>query len=147
MNMSRPAFLLLHAALLMACDSDGTALGAVTPYGGVVAVSLGTGDGGATGLQLDAVDDTGCGNPLVVETVATPERLSVRVVGIRQPSGATCTAVSPARALVGLPFTAQGEFPVEVVHADSTDLYRYSVGFDGERLVAVRTSTTRLATP
>ena len=141
----RPALIILALAALSACDSSGRD---PEPYAGVVEVSLArTADGGAAALLLVAVDDTGCAFPLAVETDASPSRLDVRVVGIVPPEGGACDGIIPARATVRLPFTAQGEFPITVAHAGSNDAYTYSIGFAGERLVAVRTSTTRLAAP
>lgn len=134
----------LLAFTAAACDSAGDD---PAPYAGIIEVSLARTADEGTGLRLVAVDDTGCQNPLAVETEATPSSLRVRVVGIVQPAGPSCHATIPASAVVPLPFTQQGEFPVEVVHRGATDLYAYSIGFAGETLQAVRTSTTRLATP
>ena len=55
------------------------------PYAGIIEVSLARDAEGGAGLLLVAVDDTGCNNPLAVETDATPARLDVRVVGIVPP--------------------------------------------------------------
>ena len=140
----RCLLLVLALAALSACDSSGRD---PEPYAGVIEVSLARGADGRAALRLVAVEDTGCNFPLTVETDAAPERLGVRVVGIAVPDGPVCLAVIPASALVPLPFTAQGEFPITVAHAGSNDAYTYSIGFAGERLVAVRTSTTRLAAP
>ena len=136
--------LLLNLLALAACDSSGVD---PAPYTGVVEVSLAPDADGRTGLLLVAVDDTGCASPLVVETDATTERLDVRVVGIARRDGPTCLAIIPASVLVPLPFASQGRFPVSVAHRSATDEYAYSIGFAGERLDAVRTSTTRLGTP
>ncbi len=139
------AGLLALAAIvaLAGCDSGGTD---PAPYAGIVEVSLAPRPDG-TALRLVAVDDTGCAFPLVVETDATTARLDVRVVGIAVPDGPVCLAIIPASVLVPLPFVEQGDFPVTVAHRGATDAYAYSIGFAGERLDAVRTSTTRLATP
>ncbi|HEX9951285.1 MAG TPA: hypothetical protein VGB53_05915 [Rubricoccaceae bacterium] len=138
------SLLLLTLLALAACDSAGPD---PEPYAGVVEVSLGRDTDGRAVLRLVAVDDSGCDFPLTVETTATPSRLDVRVVGIAVPDGPVCEAIIPASADVPLPFTGQGAFPVGVVHRGSDDAYSYSIGFAGERLDAVRTSTTRLATP
>ena len=128
-----------------ACDTSGTD---PTPYAGVIELSLSPEvKGGPTALRLIAVGDTGCNDPFIVETDASPGRLDVRVVGIVRPTGVTCAAAIPAQALVPLPFVEQGGFPITVAHRGSTDEYAYSIGFAGERLDAVRTSTTRLAAP
>lgn len=137
----RLAFCALVAFTAAACDSAG---GDPAPYAGIIEVSLAPTPDGTAGLRLVAVDDGGCANPLVVETDAAPASLRVRVVGILQPTGASCDAFIPASAVVPLPFAQQGEFPVEVVHRGATDAYAYSIGFAGETLAAVRTSTTRL---
>ncbi len=129
---------------LTRCDSAGTD---PVSYSGIIEVALAQTADGVAGLRLVAVDDGGCADPLVVETEATPSSLRVRVVGIGVRSGPACEALIPASAVVPLPFTQQGEFPVEVVHRGATDAYAYSIGFAGETLAAVRTSTTRLATP
>ena len=143
--------LLLFAALglsasgLAACDSSGPD---PVPYDGIIEVSLARDSQGRAVLRLVAVDDRGCDDPLRVETVAaTPARLDVRVVGIVPPADGTCLAIVPASTVVPLPFTEQGGFPVTVAHRGSTDEYAYSIGFAGERFDAVRTTTTRLATP
>ena len=139
-----PMRLLLFAFALVAAGCD-SADDDPEPYAGIIEVSLASDADGRTALLLVAVDDTGCNNPLVVETTGTPTRLAVRVVGIVRPTGATCLALIPAHATVALPFEAQGDFPVEVDHAGAVDAYAYSLGFAGEALRAVRTSTTRLA--
>lgn len=141
-----PALALL--ALAAGCDSSSPE---PAPYGGVIEVSLApeTEGSATTALLLAAADDPGCLNSLAVETAALAERVDVRVVGIA--SGRrriSCQAVAPASRLVPLPFSGQtGTFAVNVTHAGATDAYTYSVGVGGERLEAVRTSTTRLATP
>ena len=138
----RLALCAILALTAVACDSAGSD---PTPYSGIIEVSLARTTDGAAGLRLVATDDGGCADPLVVETEATPTSLRVRVVGIGVQSA--CEALIPASAVVALPFAQQGEFPVEVAHRGATDAYAYSIGFAGETLAAVRTSTTRLATP
>lgn len=139
--------LLLLLALIAACPSADPASPDPVPYAGVVEVSLARDADGRAALRLVAVGDPGCDDPLVVETDASAERLDVRVVGIVPLQGLTCDAPIPASATVPLPFTAQGGFPVTVTHRGSADAYAYSIGVAGERLDAVQTSATRLATP
>ncbi len=138
--------LLLFALLaLAACDSSEPDS---IPYAGIIEVSLAPEvEGGQTALRLVAVETLSCNGRLRVETAASRDRLDVRVVGVLQDSDGPCLLAVSAEALVPLPFTEQGSFPVSVAHRGSTDAYAYSIGFAGERLDAVRTSTTRLATP
>ena len=137
--------LLLICLVLVAAGCDSTGDDA-EPYAGISEVSFAQSVEGQNALRLVAVDDNGCDDPLVVETSDTATRLSVRVVGIVRPRGATCLAVIPASALIPLSFGAEGVLPVEITHDGSTDAYSYSVrGFVGHLLQAVRTSTTRLA--
>ena len=135
--------LLLAFALVAAgCDSAGDD---PETYAGTIEVSLARADD-RRAVRLVAVDDTGCNNPLIVETISTPTFLGVRVIGIARPTGATCLAIIPASATVALPFEDTGNFPVEIMHAGSTDAYLYSLGFI-ESFLPVRTRTTRLAAP
>ena len=136
--------LLLSLLALAACDS---ARPDPAPYTGIVEVSLARDTDGRAELLLVAVDDDGCNSPLVVESDASGLRLDVRVVGIERPEGGTCLALIPARVTIPLRFDEQGDFPITVTHRGATDAYVYSIGFAGERLDAVHTSTTRLATP
>ena len=136
--------LFLLALVLAAAGCDSTADDSET-YTGTIEVALARADD-RRAVRLVAVDDTGCNTPLIVETISTPTFLGVRVVGIARPTGATCLAIIPASATVALPFEDTGNFPVEIMHAGSTDAYLYSLGFI-ESFLPVRTRTTRLAAP
>lgn len=130
---------------LAACDSSGPD---AEPYDGVIEVSLARDADGRAVLHLVTEDDDlGCLPPLVVETDVSSARLGVRVVGVGESELEECLVATPAWADVPLPFDGQGGFSVGVAHRGSADAYTYSIGFAGERLDAVRTATTRLATP
>ena len=132
------AFLLVLAG----CDSSGPN---PEPYRGVIEVGLVYGVESGPALRLAAADDYGCADLLAAETQGAAGHLEVRVVGIVRQTGATCVVSTPTTRLIPLPFEGQGDFPIEVTHAGSADAYVYLAGIGGERLEAVRTSTTRLA--
>jgi hypothetical protein len=75
-------------------------------------------------------------------------RLVVTVEGISDVAVPGCPAGSdnPAYAFVSLP-AASPTVEIEIRHRGATDAYRYMCGFAGCDLMAVRTSTTRLAVP
>ena len=141
--------LLLVLLTVAGCDAASDTL---TPYDGIVEVSLvvtepPTGPVEDLALRLVAVEDTGCGNPLVTELERGSATRSVTVEGIRVPDGPQCLALIPASAVVALELGPElpGGYLVEVRHAGAADRYSLDLSGPAPILTAVRTSTTRLA--
>lgn len=126
--MMRRLFLLALFALA-ACDSATDTV----PYNGMLDVSAVTDPTtGQPVLRLVAADDTGCGDPLVVQT-GGEHRLKISVLGIGTPR-APCDALIPAAASVPLP-TADGIYPVEIRHGGNRLRYVFVTASDGWRLL------------
>ena len=133
--------LLLLALITAGCDSADD----LQPVDGVVLVSVVGIPNVGTGFQLRTESAYPCGSRLVVTEETRDDRLRVAVDGVSGP-GACESADAPLSYTT--PLTATGfVVSINVQHRGETDRYEHICGFAGCDLRAVRTSTTRLATP
>ena len=140
--LRRLALLALFGALA-ACDSAAD----LEPVAGVVLVSVGEAPNDGPGLLLRTEAAYPCGSRLVVSEESGEARLSVAVEGVAAADGPPCLAPDAPLAYATFLPAAEPTAEVEVRHRGAADLYRYTCGFVGCALEAVRTSTTRLGTP
>ena len=141
--MPRRLALCLLLGAVAACDSADD----LQPVDGVVVVSVGEAPNDGPGLLLQTEAAYPCGARLVVSEETGDARLSVAVEGVAAGMGSPCRGLDgPLSYATSLP-VANPTVSVEVRHRGETDQYAYMCGFAGCDLAAVRTSTTRLATP